>query len=282
MANTTAETLSVNGVVLNTLAKNIESLTGRLRTPGKRTTNVTVPGRHGTLRTAVKLFDENILALPMWVIGGDDDGKIPVGQTDRRLLFSNIDTLTRLFLGSQTVLDVRHTLPDASVRQCFGDVLDVIDFTTESADPMAKFGVSIVMADPFWYDLTTITQDVLPANGTTASFSSFGGATAPMDKLLFRLTGPWNSPILTFSDGSWLAIDVNIPAAATVTVDCSTWTLTSSGVTTILANLRRSTTTARWATVPPTSGPLVVNLAGASRTTATALRVQGRRAFLVG
>jgi hypothetical protein len=281
MANTTTEILSVNGVVLNTLAKNIESLTGRLRTPGKRTSNVPVPGRHGTLRVGTKLFDENLLALPMWVIGGDDDGKIPVGQTDRRLLFSNIDTLTRLFLGSQAALDIRHTLPDSSIRQCFGDVLDVIDFTTESADPMAKFGVSIVMADPFWYDLNQITQQV-QANGATATFSSFAGATAPMDKLIFRLTGPWNSPIITFSDGSWFAVDVNIPAAATVTVNCETWTLSSTGVTTILANLRRSTSTARWATVPPTAGGLVITLAGASRTTATQLQVQGKRAYLVG
>jgi hypothetical protein len=281
MVNTTTEILSVDGVVLNTLAKNIESLAGRLRTPARRTANLTVPGRHGQVRVATRMFAENVLALPMWVIGGDDDGKIPAGQTDRRMLFSNIDTLSRLFLGTSGALDVRHTLPDGSIRQCFADVLDAIDFTTESADPMAKFGVSLVMADPFWHDLNYITQQV-QANGATASFSSFAGATAPMEKLRFKLTGPWNSPVLTFSDGSWLAVDVNIPAGATVTVNSDTWTLTSTGVTTILANLRRSSPTGRWATVPPSSGALVVTTAGASRTTATQLETYGKRAYLVG
>lgn len=281
VVQTTTEILSVNGVVLNTLAKNIESLTGRLHTAGKRTANVTVPGRHGTLRAANKMFDENVIALPMWVVGADDDGKVPGGQTERRLFFSNIDTLTRLFLGSSGPLDIRHTLPDGSIRQAFGDVLDAIDFSTESPNSLAKFGVSIVLSDPFWYDLNSITQQV-QANGATAAFSSFAGATAPMDKLQFRLTGPWNSPILTFSDGSWIAVDVNIAAAQTVTVNSDTWTLSSTGVTTILANLRRSSPNSRWASVPPSAGDLTVTLAGSGRTTATQLQIVGRRAFLVG
>jgi hypothetical protein len=282
MANTTTETLTVNGVVLNTLAKNIESLTGRLRTPGRRTTNVTVAARHGALRVANKLFAENVLALPMWVIGGDDNGRVPSGQTDRRLLRSNIDTLTRLFLGSTGPLDIRWTRPDGTVRQCFGDVLDAIDFTTETPDQLAKFGVTITMTDPFWYDLTNITQQ-LQANGANATFSSFAGATAPMERLRAKLIGPWNSPIVTFADGSWFAVDVNIPAAATVTINSDTWTLSSTGVTTILSNLRRSAgVTGRWLTIPPTVDGPVVSFSGSGRTTATQLELFGKRAYLVG
>lgn len=281
MVSTTAETLSVNGVILNTLAKNVESLTGRLRTPGRRTQNLVVAGRHGSIRTNQRLYAENAISLPMWVAGGDDDGAIPAGSSERRELFKNIDTLTRLFLGNVGQLDVRHTLPDGSVRQCFGDVLDAIDFTSY-AKPLAKFGVTIVMDDPFWRDLNQITETIL-ANGATATFNSFAGATAPMERLRFQFTGPWNSPVLTFSDGSWLAVDVNIPAGATVTVNSDTWGLTSSGVTTILANIRRSGgASARWASVPPSDTGVVVSLAGTARTTATQLQLQGRRAYLVG
>lgn len=282
MGNTTTEVLTVNGVVLNTLAKNIESLTGRLRTPARRTTNLTVAGRHGSLRVGNKLFAENVLALPMWVIGGDDNGRVPAGQTDRKLLRENIDTLSRLFLGSVGPLDIRWTRPDGTTRQCFGDVLDAIDFTTESQDQLAKFGVTITLSDPFWYDLTTSIQQ-LAANGANGTFTNFAGATAPMERLRARLIGPWNSPVVTFSDDSWFAVDLNIPAGASVTVNSDTWSLSSSGVSTVLANLRRSAgVTGRWMTIPPTATGPVISFAGSGRTAATQFELYGKRAYLIG
>jgi hypothetical protein len=283
MANTTTETLSVNGVVLNTFAKNIESLAGRLRTPARRTSNITVPGRHGSVRNPNQLFAENILTLPMWVIGCDDDGNIPAGSTARREFFKRIDELSALFLGSVGPLDVRHTLPDGSVRQCFADVLDAIDFSSESANPLGKFGVSLTLADPFWQDLTPTSQEMV-ANGSTAVFTSFQGATAPMEDLTATIMGPWNNPKLTFSDGSWVMYSDTFTSTQGVIINSGNWSLTGVGGKAVALNkLTYSSSTGRWMSIPPNqTSSTSVTLAGTARTTATKLTLAGRRKYLVG
>jgi hypothetical protein len=281
---TTEETLTVNGVVLNTYAKNIESLTGRLRTPGKRTSNVVVPGRHGSIRIPGKKFDENVLALPMWVIGADDNGKVPTNTTARRQFYKNVDALTQLFHGADGPLDVRHKLPDGSVRQCFADVLDAIDFTMLGANPDAKFGVSLVVADAFWHDLDPRVSEQ-PANGAEAQFPEFAGATAPMEDLIIGLLGPWTNPVLTFSDGSWVAYDAQLLAGQGISINSGEWTLAGvGGFQPELEKLRYGGTGSRWASVPPPPAgeALTISLTGGTRTADTRLSLEGRRKFLVG
>jgi hypothetical protein len=281
---TTRETLTVDGVVLNTLAKNIESLTGRLRTPPKRTQNIRVPGRHGTIRTNGKKFDENIISLPMWVVGSDDDGRIPTGETERAMFFSNVDQLSRLFIGRDTELDVRHTLPDESVRQCFADVLDAIDFTTDVDPPVGKFGVNLVVSRAFWQDLDSTLQSksALPAS---VRFQRFAGATAPMEDLVATIVGPWNAPRLTFDDGSWVQYNHVFGAGEGVVIDSGSWSL--SGVGGHVPSLTKLTyygMSSHWISVPATDhedGPRVT-FTGADRTAESTLTLQGRRKFLVG
>lgn len=284
MAETTAELLTVDGVVLNTLAKNIESLTGRLRTPTKRTQNLVLPGRHGTKRVGGKKFTENILTLPMWVIGCDDDGAIPVGITEREQFFANVDQLTRLFMGRDTPLDVRHTLPDGSVRQCFADVLDALDFTTETDPPIGKFGVSLVLADAFWQDVEPVSQS-RDASGTGANFSVLAGATAPMEDLVVTIEGPWNNPRLTFDDGSWVQYNHVFAAGERVVIDSGNWSLAGVGsYVPALSNLQYSGTSSHWIAVPPTDSDLGprVTFTGGGRTTDSSVTIEGRRKFLVG
>lgn len=280
---TTAETLSVNGVVLNTYAKNIESLTGRLRTPGRRSSNVVVPGRHGTVRASAQKFHENVIALPMWVVGGTDEGKIPSGSTAREEFFKRMDELTHLFLGSSGPLDVRHTLPDGSVRQCFADVLDAIDFTTESADPMAKFGVSMTIPGAFWQDLDELSDEQV-ANVNSLTFSKFEGATAPMEELRARIVGPWNNPRLTFADGSWVQYSESFAAGQGVVIDSELWSLSGvGGYVPVLSSLTYSGESSRWMSIPPSgSSALPVTISGSSRTPGTRLTLEGRRKYLVG
>lgn len=282
---TTEEVFSVNGVVLNTYCKNIETLTGRLRTAGKRTSNLVVPGRHGSIPVTGKKFDENVLALPMWVLGCDDSGKVPADSTDRREFYKNMDALTSLFLSSPGMLDVRHTLPDGSVRQCFAEVLDAIDFSVMGANPDAKFGVSLVVPAAFWQDLNQITSEQV-ANGATATFAEFGGATAPMEDLIIGIKGPWTNPVLTFADGSWVAYDQEFTSGQGVSINSSDWTLAGiGGIVPKLERVRYAGTSSRWASVPPpaTGQPLVVTLTGGTRTAAdTRLSLTGRRKFLVG
>src|SRR3982751_4903714 len=97
MVVTTTETLTVNGVVLNTLANNIETLAGRLRVPSYRTENLIVPSKHGELWVPNKKFQTNTIPLPMWVLGCNDDGEIPSGSTARIEFYARVDELVTLF-----------------------------------------------------------------------------------------------------------------------------------------------------------------------------------------
>lgn len=283
---TTTEILTVNGVILNTLAKNVESLAGRLRVPAKRSQNIVVPGRHGTVRTKGKKYDQNVLALPMWVIGCKDDGSIPTNTSERRLFFDNVDALSHLFSANgDTPLDIRHTLPDGSIRQCFGDVLDVIDFTTQSGEtPLGKFSVSIQVPAAFWQDLNEVTTGSLVASGASVNLAALAGATAPMEDLRVQLVGPWNNPRLTFADGSWVQYSESFTAGQGVLIDASNWTLSGvGGYVPALAKLTYSGMSSHWMCLPPTNDVVpTVSLSGTARTGATAMTMTGRRKYLVG
>lgn len=279
MAVTTAETLSVDGVVLNTYAKNIGSLTGRLRAPALRTSNVLVPGRHGALRTPNKKYDQALITLPMWVVGSDDDGLIPGGSTARREFFKRIDELTKLFKKLSGPLDVRHTLPDGTVRQCFAEALDVLDFTTD-ASPKALFSVNLTVPDVFWQDVSPLSA-VLPASGASVAATAFAASSAPMEDLVYRLDGPWTSPRLTFADGSYMAVNQTIPAGQGISVDSGNWDLTGhNGFVPDYTKIEHDGADAYWAALPADNQ--TITLAGSARTAATQLTITGRRKYLVG
>lgn len=279
MANTTTEILTVDGVVLNTLAKNISSLTGRLRAPAVRTSNILVPGRHGALYSPNKKYDQALITLPMWVVGSDDDGAIPEGSTARREFFKRIDELTKLFKKTSGLLDVRHTLPDGSVRQCYAESLDVMDFTTD-ASPRGLFSVNLTVPEVFWQDVDTRSQ-VLAANGASVVASDFAAATAPMEDLVYRLDGPWTSPRLTFADGSFVAVNQAIPAGQGMSVDSGNWDLTGhNGFVPDYTKIQHDGADSYWAALPAENQ--TITLTGADRTAATQLTVTGRRKFLVG
>jgi hypothetical protein len=292
MANTTTETLTVDGVVLNTYAKNIESLTGRLRTPPMRTGNIIVPGRHGSLRPATRLYGENVISLPMWVRGCDDDGLVPT--TKRREFYKNVDALTQLFGYHKSRLDIRHTLPDGSVRQAFGEVLDVIDMSVDDAvnDPVGKFIVTLQMNEPFWQDISDVTQTITGTPGGTTSLANFAGATAPMDELVIRFTGPINNPTITavYDSGVISSIyatyQANLASGAWVEFNTSTfeWTTGGGAAAFNYANWAHSGGGRLFTLFPGKSAgtPQIHWAGGGSPTGVTALKLTGRRKYLVG
>ena len=290
MTYTTAETLSVNGVILNTLAKNIEELTGRLRTPKSTTDNAQVPKRHGRVRVGQKFYEQNELALPMWVVGSNDDGTIPVGSTEAKTFWTNIDILTSLFSLKSSALDVRHTLPDGSVRQCYADVLETIDFEV-SMKNLGRFTVVLTVPDAFWQDVYASTQVIsgLSALPVTSILSTFAGATAPMEDMAFTFTGPITNPeVWAYANSQplplpiWFRYNGIVPAGQTLSLDCSTWTIGGS-MAPVYANLVHLGS-ARWMSVQAATdaGNPQIQVRGSGTTTATRLEVMGRRKFLVG
>lgn len=278
MAQTTTETLRVNGVVLNTYAKNIETLAGRLRVPARRSSPITVPGRNGVIppSQARRRYEAGMISLPMWVSGCDDDGGVPTDSTRRIEFYKNVDALTELF--SQAELDVEHTLPDGSVRRCNAFVSEMMDFSVEGhGDPVGKFSVLLEIPESFWEDQIERSMRIIPSNGAVIQLSEFIGGTAPMEDLSFEITGPVNNIRIT-SGGTWFEYRYPIPAGATLRVFCRTWTMFGTGLTPDYRFMVHAGDP-RWLVVKPNP---FITVTGLGMTSATRLTVRGRRKYLVG
>lgn len=287
MTATTAETLSVNGVVLNTLAKNIESLTGRLHAAPIRTDNIAVPGRHGRLRTAAKFYDEGQIVLPMWVRGCDDNGLVT--GAGRGQFFDNVDALTNLFRPGSGLAEMLHTLPDGSIRRAWVECTDVIDFSTQGGNNVfGKFSVSLRVPGVFWEDLVPLSVDLLPTqNGYV---SQFDGMTAPVEDSVITITGPANNcRIEAYYKGapldspSWVQY-ATVGAGQTLAINCGTWQLTGTGGLTVGYNNLTHSGASRWFTLVPgtPNNPPEVKITAGSTTVATKINISARRKFLVG
>lgn len=286
---TTQETLVVNGVVLNTLAKNVSSLTGRLKVPSRRGENITVPGRHGTLRTTRKFYDQGDIVLPMWVRGCDDDGLV---TSSREEFYSNVDQLAKLFNPGDGLLEVVHTLPDGSARRAWAECTEAIDFSVSSGShgfPLGKFSVALKMPSPFWEE-TTVTSIDLPV-GLVGSVNQLDGTTAPIDDAVFTITGPATNPRVealynnvTMENPTWFQYSGTVPATKTLTVDIGQWSLVgSSGYTPDYSFLSHKGG-ANWLTIVPgpQEEPPQLKVTASSTSGATKINLQARRKFLVG
>lgn len=288
MTATTSETLSVNGVNLNTLAKNITSLTGRLRAPALRTDNVTVPGRHGSLRTVNKRYEEGQIVLPMWVRGNDDD-EASVG---RETFFTNVDTLTQLFRPGAGLLTVLHTLPDGSQRRALAECTEAINLTMVSGGewPYATFSVALRVPSVFWEDVTATSVDL--AYNFSGNVTQLAGTTAPIEDAIYTISGPCTSCTVearydggAMDDPQYFTYSGTIGTGQTLVVNSGTWKLTGTGGLVVDYTKMFHTGSARFLEIPP--GPiggypqLKVTMAGAVAGTSK-VNVSARRKFLVG
>lgn len=280
---TTTETLSVNGVVLNTLAKNIDSLTGRLRAPAHRTDNIALPGMHGELWVPNKKFGPNTITLPMWVQGCDDDGDIPDDSNEQIEFFARVHELVSLFKSSPNLLDVRWTMPDGNVRQCWAEATDVFDFTTDS-QAKARVGVVLTVPGAFWQDADPITQTF---DGAVAEArpTRFVGGSAPTEDMVYTFVGPWDGPGVHFPDGSWFLYSDALAAGEGLVVDCGEWELTGTGgYVPNYGLITHDGEDAFWgalAPIPDSPAPQLT-LDGSGRTAASSFTMTGRRKYLIG
>lgn len=289
MTNTTAELLTVDGVPLNTYAKNISTLAGRLRSAQLRTANIQLPMRNGQLRVPRKWYDPVVLDLPMWVVGCDDNGNVPSGSNARIEFFKRIDELASLF-ASPDLLTVRHTLPDGSIRECMAEMLQALDFSTSAVTPKGLFDVQLTVPDAFWRDIADKTNSITnPTLPYLFNLPNFAGATAPMDDLTITITGPVTNPrVEAYRNGAALGIPVwfqytgTIASGQTLIVNCATWAL--SGTSAPVYSNFTHVGDARFLSVPPapSAGTPQVRFTGTSTSAVTAISVVGRRKFLVG
>lgn len=285
MALTTAERITVDGVDLKTFCWNIETLGATLRTAPRRGANAIVAGRSGSIHRRFKPLDEARYVWPMWVLGCDSDGNIPGGSTARREFFKRVDELTRLLMKEHGLLDVRHTLPDGTVRQAFLEVQALIDYATAGVgQPKGLLSVELVNPASVWQEVTlqSITDNATPY---VLDFGS--GATASLEDAIITLTGPITNPIITdtFAGDAFLSYAKTIAAGTTVTFNAGTGQITQTGGHVIDATLlTMQNTNGRLARfiADPVAGGYRCTVTGSGTTGATSVQIQYRRKYATG
>lgn len=100
--------ITVNGVRLDSLAHNIETLTGHRQLPATRNRDVTVPGLHGVVPSRYDDYDAGQFGLRMWVRDVNQYGDRPDSDVHpKQQLDRNLDRLFGLFQSGPSLLDVR-------------------------------------------------------------------------------------------------------------------------------------------------------------------------------
>jgi hypothetical protein len=222
------ESYLVNGVNLMNLAWRIEDASGATTAPGRRGGNITVARRHGAVKGR-KRYEPGQFILDMWVKGVDKTtGGLPIGSTDVDEFHKRIDELTRLFYSD--TLTIVHVRPDGTQRQAIAELeMEPLAFARDVTSPVyGKFTVALSIPGAFWTDVSPVTQTLAGTSGATLSWTSFAGATAPMDELTLTF-GPSNNPqLLQGSTGMLTAYDSTILAGRRLVVDAANWTITGA------------------------------------------------------
>jgi hypothetical protein len=292
MTNTSSIPMTVDGVRLDTLAWNIETLNGRLSVPGVRGEDPIVPGMDGAVFVPNKSYDSGLMTLQMWVRGSDINGGIPGGGSQMTEFRKNLDTIIKLFTIRHRLLDIRQTWPAGDI-QWQAKVEQPWDFTASAINPRAKFAVELSIPGVFGQDVSTTdySSATALASGVTLTMATYDGMTAPVTDSIIVVRGAATNPRLTNPDtGEWVQYNGTIPSGTDWRVDCSLWeTRTgvgiglSSGVgTNQVANTQYAGGGARFMrlTPRPSGGPQIV-LTGTGFGASTQVLARARRKFIV-
>lgn len=215
------EDVTLNGISLDSMAYLLTDVSGLFTTPPKRGRNATVPGRHGSIRTVNKRYDEAEYILPLWVAGANPDGSIPTGSSEAREFWKRRDELLRV-LAAPTVL-VQFTRPDGLRVEARCEVAETLDFTRHGDEGLAEVKVVLTNTDAFWTDASPVTQNITGPTGTTQELTEFASASAPMTDLRVTFQGPVSNPQLLHGTKSVQYQGV-IPSGRQLVLNTKTWT----------------------------------------------------------
>jgi hypothetical protein len=293
MTTTSQIPITVDGVRLDTLAWNIETLNGRLAIPSVRGSDPIVPGDDGSVFIPNKNYDTGKLTLSMWVRGSDIDGLIPGGSSKMAEFRKNLDSITKLFTVRHRLLDIQQTWPGPQTIQYKAQVVQPWDFSANAVDPRAKFAVELNIPGVFGQDVNTtdFSSATGLTTGTTVTINTHAGHTAPINDAILVVRGPATNPRLTNPDtGEWVQYNGTIATGSDWRIDCGLWEtrtgvgigLSSGAGTNVVANTQYAGGGARFIRLTPRSsgGPQVV-LTGTGFSTGTQVLARARRKFIV-
>jgi hypothetical protein len=277
------DSITLNGTNLSSLVRNVEDLSSILRAPAVRGDNAVIPGRHGQLYKLERVYDAGSFVLPMWIIGADTvTGNTLFGDAAISSFYARVDELQALLHAGSLTFD--HTLPDGSVRRAVAELTDEpLDFTRQLGSPLVGRVVAPVkIPSAFWTEVATTTQTLSGTTGATLTFTSFSGATAPMDELTVTF-GPSSNPRIT-QGRCWLQYGNVIGGGQTAVFNSATWQFNGTGGLVLnFANIAH-VGSARWFELTPgtplgTAPAVVLSHTGGGSASVT---LSGSRKFLAG
>lgn len=291
--NTSDWPITVDGVRLDTLAWNVESLSGRDIMPDLRGSNIQVPSRHGSIFAPGKKYEDGKLILKMWVAGCDGAGGVPTNSYNE--FRTNMDKLKALFGKRSGLLDVRKKDGAGGTRQAFCEMASGFDPDVFGIHPTGRLTVELDIPAVFWQDLDDVNHDEGDINTTSNDMilDEFAGATAPMEDLWIVVDGPANNPKITDSaTGHYVMLDDTLDTGDQWVVNTTTWSskvgstieFSTGGTDAILDTISVGQHNPRYFALSPAQsielGP-TINFSNTGGTSgATRVRVRGKRRYL--
>jgi hypothetical protein len=274
-----AESITVNGVNLADFASNIEDISFAWRAPGIRNEDYTVPGRHGVVKNPSRYYEAPILPIPLFLKGVDKTTGLSTSSNTDDYLRIKAREVVALF--QQDPLTIVHTYPDGSAVQAIGRLaMEPIDFTrTTTAPASARVGIAVAIPGAFWTDTTVTSQTLSGTTGSTLSFTSFSGASAPMDEMTVTFTGSIINGKIVQTGGSTLAYNDVVDAGRTAVFNPD-WTFAGTGGLTMDFSKIVHFGSARFFELKPGEPPQVTltHTGGGS----ASVTLSGRRKYLIG
>ncbi len=224
MVNTSAYPVTIDGLRMDTLAWNIETLSGRDHLPVQRYSSQVIPGRSGYMVAYEDAFEPGVFGVKGWVIGCDVDGNVAAGA--RPQFEKNIDTLFNLIANCRG-RDVELQQSSAATgltRRASGILTDA--FTPEMfGENSASFTLVFTLPNSVWED-TVLPADFSLANAVAVGASNvttLADGTAPIDDGRYLITGPIATPRLTdVSSGAWVQLNRTLAAGQNWLFDAGT------------------------------------------------------------
>lgn len=274
---TTDEWIEVDGTPLNTLAWNITTWGGnRLSPPAVRGSNVTVPGRPGTVFME-KEVDSQTYTLNMWVQGSLPDGSRPTERAPQEEFDANWRMLRKLLFTTRRLLKVTKRWYDPDLNA----ILSAVGYghfngglePSMTGRARAIFSVDLLFPDPFFYGAT---QEFDPSTTATKTWRPDVMGDWRTTSIQASITGPRVNPKITVThpDGSqvWVQYSGTLATGDVLNLDVDKFTAkltTAAGVTSSVTGLIKHGGDAPWLTFEP--GENVVVLSSTSGTGAVTL-----------
>lgn len=273
--------LTIDGTNVQTLAFNVVART-RGQWPAARGSANSVPGRHGVLPILGQHYDVGQLMISMFIIGANTDGTMPTNVSLQQQVVTYAEMLQRLLMVRHRLLDVRQDMPDSSIRQCYAQLSNAVNYTSMAGATRAELAAELVIPSTFWQDVDTSTySSPLVAGDNDISIGYLTSATAPITDLVFTITGPATNPRVTDPiSGTWIQVDKGLVAGDSLVIDSSAYTITLNGAS-VLSSMERGIQASLFELAPRQDGGaphIVVNTPTAS--SSTTISVVGRRKFI--